>query len=340
MKPLPILFLLPLILAACSEPAPPVAPPKVVRTLIVGSGDTASGRVYAGDLHSRYETNLAFRIPGKVAARLVDAGAVVKAGQPLARLDAADASLQAVSAEAQRAMADADAKRFRDLRAKNFVSAAALDGKETALKAAEAQAGLAKNQAAYTTLVADRSGVIAAVAAEPGQVVAAGQTVFRLAPDGEREVAIAFPENEIARFKPGMAAEVTLYSGDKPIAGKIREIAPMADAITRTYAARVSLSGADPRLPIGQTATVRFPDSGVGKSIQLPLAAIFQQGKQSAVWIVGADNTVTLKPVTVSIMTDAGAVVSEGLAGGERIVAAGVHKLSAGEKVRLAQAAN
>lgn len=338
---LPLALALTLALGACSEAPAPVAPPKVVRTLIVGTDDAASARVYAGDVRSRYETNLAFRLSGKVAARLVDAGAVVKAGQPLARLDAADAGLQAAQAEAQRSLAEADAKRFRDLRAKNFVSAAALDGKETTLKAAEAQAGLAKNQAAYTTLTADRAGVIAQVAVEPGQVVAAGQTAFRLAPDGEREVAIAFPENEVARFKPGMAAEVTLWSGadgQKPLSGKIREIAPMADPVTRTYAARVALPGVDPRLPVGQTASVRFPEAGAGKAIRLPLSAIFQQGAQAAVWIVGADNTVSLKPVTLGEMAGDAVSVTAGLSGGERIVAAGVHKLSAGEKVRLAQA--
>ena len=140
---------------------------------------------------------LGFRVGGKIAARLVDAGAQVKAGQPLARLDPSDARLTAAQAEASRALAAADLQRSRDLKAQNFISQAALDSRDTAAKAAEAQAQLAQNQAAYTTLVADAAGVIAAVLAEPGQVVAPGQGVFRLARDGAREVAINIPESRL-----------------------------------------------------------------------------------------------------------------------------------------------
>lgn len=342
-KPL-CLALLAFVLAACSEAPPPPAPLKVVRTLIVGAGNTANARTYPGEVHARHETTLGFRIPGKVVARLVDAGNVVKAGQPLARLDAADAGLQTAQAGAQAALARAEAKRYRELRARNFVSQAALDVRETALTAAEAQAGLARNQAAYATLVADRTGVIAAVLAEPGQVVAAGQPVFRLAPDGEREVAISLPETEVARFAVGLPAEVSLWAQGKAapaLAGKIREITPLADPLTRTYAVRVALPGADPRLPLGLTASVRFP--GVkpadGTALHLPLTAVFQQGAQMAVWIVGADNTLSLRPVTVAGLSDDGARITAGLTAGERIVAIGVHKLSAGEKVRLAEPA-
>lgn len=334
-----------LILAACSEAPPPPAPPKVVRTLIVGAGDTASARTYSGEVHARHETALGFRVPGKILARLVDAGSVVKAGQPLARLDAADAGLQTAQAEAQATLARAEAKRYRELRAKNFVSQAALDMKETALTAAEAQAALARNQMAYATLVADRAGVIVAVLAEPGQVVAAGQPVFRLAPDGEREVAINLAETEVAHFTLGMPAQVSLWAQGRtaaPLAGKIREITPLADPVTRTYAVRVALPDADPRLPLGLTASVRFPEASRQKgeaAFRLPLAAVFQQGARMAVWIVGADDTVSLRPVTVAELADDGAWVTAGLNAGERIVAAGVHKLTAGEKVRLAEAA-
>jgi RND family efflux transporter MFP subunit len=303
---------------------------------------------FPGRVEAKEQAALGFRVGGKMVERLVDAGAVVKAGQVLARLDPSDAALQATSAEAQRALAEADAKRYRDLREKNFISQAALDARETALKAAEAQAGLAKNQSGYTTLVADRSGVIAAVSAEVGQVLSAGQPVFRLAPDGEREIAINIPEHEMAAFKAGMPAEISFWNGkttdsqsatpSEKIAGKLREISPAADPVTRTYAARVSLAKADARLPLGQTANVRFPKADATSAIHIPLAAIFQQGNQPAVWIVGAGDTVSLKPVTVASMSDTGAVVTGGLAGGETIVAAGVHQLTAGEKVRIANA--
>jgi RND family efflux transporter MFP subunit len=342
MKRAAFLLILPL-LAACSEAPPPPAAPKLVRTLKVGAGDTAIGgglRSYSGEVRPRVETTLGFRVAGKLVERRVDVGAAVTAGQVLARLDAADAALQATQAEAQRALAAADLARSRDLRAKNFISAAALDARETTFKAAEAQAALARNQAAYTTLVTDRAGVVSQVLAEPGQVVSAGQAVFRLAPDGEREIAIAFPEGEVRGFKLGQAAQVSFWAGPdaaaKPLAGRLREISPVADPVTRTYAARVSLKDGDSP-PLGMSATVRFPSAVAGTTnLVVPLTAIFQQGNQPAVWIVGADNTVKLQPVSVSAYTDSGAVVTGGLAGGEQIVAAGVNLLTAGEKVRVA----
>lgn len=327
------------LLAACSKELPPPAPPKLVRTLVVGAADAATARSYSGEVRARYETPLGFRVGGKIAARLVDAGARVKAGQPLARLDAADAALQAAQAEANRALAEADARRFRDLRARNFVSQAALDAKETALKAADAQAGLAKNQSAYTTLVTDHDGVVATVLAEPGQVVTSGQPVLRVARDGEREVAIALPEGEVAGLAPGAQAEISLWSaGGKTYRGRLRELAPAADAATRTYAARVTVLDPDAALALGMTASVRFAAPAAPKTPIVPLAALYQQDGEPAVWLVGADQSVTLRKVRVAAYTDAGAAVAEGLAPGERIVAAGVHKLSAGEKVRLADA--
>lgn len=341
------LFLLPLFLAACSEPPPPPAAPKLVRTLIVGAGDTATDaaqRSYSGEVRARIETTLGFRIAGKIVERRVDVGQAVKAGQVLARLDPTDAALQVTQAEAQRALAAADVARYRDLKAKNYISASALDARETAFKAAEAQAALARNQASYTTLVADRSGVIGQVLAEPGQVVSVGQAVFRLAPDGEREIAVALPESEVSGFKLGQAAEVSFWAAQgangKPLTGRLREISPVADPVTRTYAARVSLKDADPLLPLGMSANVRFPTGAPGATrLMVPLTAIFQKGNQPAVWKVGADHTVSLQAVSIAAYTDGGALVVDGLAGGEQIVAAGVNLLTAGEKLRIAPVA-
>jgi len=338
-RPLYLALLLPLVLAACGQKAPPpsAAPagPKLVKAQKVGAGDTAGTHRYSGEVRARYETMLGFRIGGKVVERQVDAGARVKAGQPLARLDPADAALQATQAEANRALAAADLKRTQDLRAKNFISQAALDAKETAAKAAEAQAGLAKNQAAYTTLAADTAGVIAAVLAEPGQVVAAGQGVFRLARDGEREVAINIPESRIAGLKVGAGATVELWAG-KTYQGVLRELAPAADSASRTFAARVRIVDADEAVALGMTATVSFVGAGDEK-IVVPLAAILQQGNAAAVWVIGKDNVVTQRPIEVERYGDGGAVVKSGLAAGEVIVAAGAFKLTAGEKVRLAE---
>jgi len=334
-----LLALSPLLLSACSPP--PVAPAqlKVVRTRIAGAGEDASVRRYSGEVRGRYETALAFRVPGKIVRRLVDAGAIVKAGQPLAQIDAADASLQSIQAEAQRAQAEADVKRYRELRAKNFISQSALDAHETAYKTTVAQAGLAKNQSAYTTLSADHAGAIGAVLAEAGQVIAAGQPVFRLVPDGDREVTLSLPESEVVTFKVGDKAQVKLWATDaEPLHGILREIAAAADPATRTYAARLSLPRADPRLSVGLTATVTFSRKNDGSGFVIPLSAIFQKDNKPAVWIVGADSTASLRPVTVQRYTDTGAIIDSGLQLGERYVEAGVHKLVAGEKLRLTEA--
>lgn len=329
----PLILCAALAAAACSEPPPPPAVVPVVKTLIVAEAEANGAASYSGEVRARHETTLGFRVGGKLVERKVDVGSVVRPGQVLARLDPADLALQSAQAEAQRALADADARRFRDLWERKFVSRSALDAKETALTAADAQAKLAKNQAAYAELKADRAGAVAQVLAEPGQVVAAGQGVFRLAVAGETEVAIAVPESRLAEVKPGQAAEVSLWSDARPLQGRVREISPVADPATRTYAVRVSLPQASPPPALGMTATVRLvqPHSSVPT---VPLAAIFQQGNQPAVWVIGTDDAVALRPVQVGAYGDGGATIVAGVAAGERIVAAGVHKLSAGQKVR------
>jgi RND family efflux transporter MFP subunit len=341
-----ILLLLPL-LAACGEKLPPpdavVTGPKLVKAIKVGAGETALEERYSGEVRARVESTLGFRVGGKLATRLVDAGAQVKAGQSLARLDPSDARLTAAQAEATRTLAAADLQRSRDLKAQNFISQAALDSRTTAAKAADAQAQLAQNQAAYMTLTADAAGVIAAVLAEPGQVVAAGQGVFRLARDGAREVAINIPESRLAGLKVGSSAAVRLWAandnGGKTYQGRLRELAPAADPATRTFAARVAITDADAAVALGMTASVSFAaDSST--SIVVPLAAILQQGDQAAVWVIGVDHTVTQRVVDVERYSDAGAVLKGGLQAGETIVAAGAFKLVAGEAVRIAEAAS
>ena len=327
-----------LAVTACGEKSPPAdtiaSGPKLVKALKVSRGGTADEHRYSGEVRARHESLLGFRIGGKMTERLVDAGARVKAGQPLARLDPADARLAATQAEANAALATADYKRAQDLRDKNFVSQAALDARASAARAAEAQAQLTRNQAGYTTLVADAAGVIAAVVAEPGQVLAAGQGVVRLARDGEREVAIALPESALAGIKVGSAATVKLWSDGKTYPGRVREIAPAADSATRTFAARISIIGADPNLPLGMSATASFT-KGSEASFLVPLAAVFQQNGQPAVWVIGKENAVELRAIDVARYGDDAAVVRAGLNEGEAIVAAGAFKLAAGEKVRI-----
>lgn len=332
-------------LAACSKQEAPPEPPRPVLSMLVGErgGDDAAN-TYSGELRSRFETQLAFRVAGKIIERRVDAGATVKAGEVLARLDPADTAPSATAAAAQLALAEADARRYRDLRAQNFVSQAALDAKETALKSAQAQAELARNQNAYTTLVADAPGVVAAVAAEVGQVVAAGQTVFRVSRPGSMEVAIAIPESRVASLRIGQPAEVSLWAdASVRYRGVLRELASVADPVTRTFAARVAIpdaelpppDGRNARPLLGMTASVRFP-AAAGAPVHVPLTAIFQQDGKPAVWILGADSTVALRPVDVAAWGEKDATIASGLAAGERIVVAGVHKLTAGEKVKVA----
>jgi membrane fusion protein, multidrug efflux system len=329
-----------LMLAACSKSTPPPEPPRPLATLVVGSVVNESEQGFSGEVHARHETPLGFRIGGKLTQRLVDAGASVKAGQPLATLDAADAVLQMSQAEAQRAQAESDVKRFRDLRAKNFISQSALDAHETAFKAAQSQAGLARNVADYTTLRADAAGVVAATMAEPGQVLAAGSPVLMLARDGEREVSISIPESSVKNFKLGDQAVVHLWANEaKTYRAKIREIAPAADPVTRTYPARITLLDADAGIALGMTARVVFA-SKQADTILIPATAIYHQDEQPAVWVIDDKNIANVRPVKVASWRDGGAIIIDGLKPGERIVASGVHKVHAGEKVSFKTGTN
>lgn len=332
-------------LASCSKEAapPPIQSERAVLTVVVGAAAADGSNLYSGEIRARHEAVLGFRIGGKIVERMVDAGARIKAGQALLRLDAADTSLQQGAADAQFQLADNEAKRYRELRSKGFVSQAALDAKETALKSAAAQAGLSRNQEAYTTLRADHAGVVAATLAEVGQVVSAGQPVLRVAQDGEREVAIAIPESRINSLKVGAKADITLWgASDEGVhfSGRLRELAPMADALSRTYAARVTINGTNSQVALGMTAQIGFSNQARGSVLLVPGSAIFQQGDKHAVWIVAADRSISLRPVQISAYRDEGAVIAGGLDAGERIVAAGVHKLSAGEKIRIIENAS
>ena len=324
------------LVAACSKPPQPPEPLRPVLTALVGERADDGAATYTGEVRSRYETPLAFRIGGKIVARLVDVGASVKVGDVLARLDPVDSALSASAAQAQLDLASADLTRYRELRSKSFVSQAALDAKETSFKSAKAQAELARNQSDYTALRADHAGVVEAVAAEVGQVVAAGQSVFRVAHTDALEVAVSIPEARISeRLKD---AEITLWADERAsYRGVLRELSPVADAATRTYAARVSLLKPDSRVQLGMTAKVRFVDgqaSAQAARLAVPLTAIFQQDGAPALWVVGADQTLALRPVAVAAYGEQRAVIASGIEAGERIVVAGVHKLVAGEKIR------
>ncbi|HEX4942981.1 MAG TPA: efflux RND transporter periplasmic adaptor subunit [Usitatibacteraceae bacterium] len=343
-----------LFISACGNGHQAEDPIRPVLTVTVAPGAAATREVYSGELRARVETDLAFRIGGKIATRLVDAGAHVKKGQVLARLDPQDAKLaaegaraQLASAEADHALAKSEFDRAGDLLARKFISQSAWDARQAAYTAAKArvdqarsQAALSTNQAAYTTLAADADGVVVSVAAEPGQVVAAGQPVLRLARDGEMEVVVNAPESQVARFRPGQDVVVFLWADPaNRFPGRVREIAGGADPVTRTFTVRVSAPRVPPGARVGMSATVAFKAETDAGLVVLPLTALVREADSATVWVVDPKTSrVQRRAVTVGQFREDGVTVLSGLAAGEIVVSAGVHKLRADQAVRFAAA--
>lgn len=349
MKTILPLALLCLTVAAChkQEAAPdPVRPALVYKV----EADTGMAReVFAGELRARYETDLGFRIGGKMLSRAVSAGDRVKRGQVLAKLDPQDAALAATAARAQISAADSDVKwtkaeldRYSDLLAKGFISKAVYDQKQNAysaavarLEQARAQAGINANQVNYTTLVADADGVITQTFAEQGQVLTAGQPVARLARDGERDVVINVSESRIGEFKAGRPTAVALWSDlRQPLTGAVREINAGADLATRTFTVKVGLAGVPAEAPLGMTARVYLASPNASDLVSVPLSAVYHKGDQTGVWVVTQDNKVKLRPVTVKQLRETTALLAGGVQPGETIVATGVHKLIDGQVIK------
>ncbi len=330
-----------LLAAGCAEPVEQVQPLRTVRAMQVDAAAVSGGLTFPGEVRARHESRLAFRLGGKIVERRVDVGAAVKRGQVLARLDAQDVALQSAQAEANRALAEAEAKRYRDLRAKNFVSQAVLDARETALKTAEAQAGVARNQAAYATLVADRDGVVTAIEAEAGQVVSAGQTVVRVAGDSEKEIVIAVPESEVEQVRAAEGFTVSLNSlPGRSWQGRLRELSPSADAATRTFAARIAVADEDDAMRLGMSASVLAKVSRGDTALRLPLSAFFTRNDQANVWVVDpATLTVSLTKVETAGVVGNDMRVKAGLQPGMWVVTAGANLLEQGQKVRLPEKA-
>jgi multidrug efflux system membrane fusion protein len=343
-------------LVGCSKNAPAPEPIRSVKVMTVGAAPMQSGHEFAGEVRPRVESRLGFRVGGKIVKRQAELGQRVKAGQVLAQLDPQDFQLAAQAGQAQvaaartnRDLAAADFKRYQTLRDQNFISGAELERRETTLKAAQAQLDQAQaqlstqgNQARYTTLVADVSGVVTGIDAEPGQVVAAGAPVVRIAQDGPRDVAFAVPEDRVAAIRPGSDVAVRMLAGGPALQGKVREVAASADPATRTYAVKVAL-GAEAQPPLGSTAYV-VPQalSAAGTQvIKLPTSALRQEGQGTAVWVLDKQ-TMTVRSQLVQIATADGneAVVASGLQPGAVVVSAGVHVLAPGQKVRIYEQAN
>lgn len=352
-----LLLAMPLLLlaAACGNGKTVVDTPRPVLTQTVVPGASATREVYSGEIRARHETELGFRVGGKLVARAVDAGARVKRGQVLARLDPEDARLAAQGAAAQAAAADgdlalakADLDRHADLLAKKFISQSAFDAKQNAFNAARArvdqsrsQAAISANQAGYTTLVADADGVVLSVSAEPGQVVAAGQPVLKLAHTGEKEVVVNAPESQLARFKVGQPVLISVWADASSVfMGRVREIAGGADPVTRTYAVRIAASNPSEKAQLGMSANVVLNSGEDPTLVLLPMSALAREGANAAVWIVDpASSKVKLRSVVLGQYREDGVTITAGLHPGDVVVTAGVHKLRPDQVVRLAQSA-
>ena len=282
---------------------------------------------------AREESALAFRVGGNLVRRLVDAGEEVKQGQLLAELDPGDARLQPSAAQADMARLGGDLERYRKLLAQKLISQSAFDAQQAAWRAARAKYELMRNQDDYTRLRAPRDGVIASRQAEAGQVVAAGQTIYRFAGDGAREVAIALPEARASAFVIGQPVEVELWA--RPgvrMAGRIREISPAADPQSRTYAARVELESAAGEVSLGQSARVHLAAGDAGHR-SVPLSAV-QRGEDGSprVWIV-ADGVARPVAVTLGGYGESRVAVLSGLPADALVIAAGGHLLRDGQPV-------
>ena len=344
-------------LAGCSRPEPPPEPGRSVKLLTVGVNALQLQLEYAGEVRARVESRLGFRVAGKLVQRQAELGQRVKAGQVLAQLDPQDYQLAAQAAQAQvsaaqtqRDLAAADLKRYAALKEQNFISGAELERRQAALQAAQATLAQARaqsssqgNQAGYTRLLADVAGVVTSIEAEPGQVVAAGTPVLRIAQDGPRDVVFAVPEDKVAQMAPGQTVSVRAWSGGEVLTGRVREVAASADPVTRTYAVKVGLDGLNGTTaapPLG--STVYVTPQGLGhagtQAITLPTTALRQQGQGTAVWVYDpASATVRSQTVEIASADGNAAVVAAGLEPGMQVVAAGVHVLSPGQKVTVYQ---
>jgi RND family efflux transporter MFP subunit len=320
-------------------------PPMV--TLVTAAPVTGSERGFTGVVGARVESNLGFRVPGKILERLVNVGEQVKAGQPLMRIDETDLRLAltakrnaVAAARASLVQADADEQRYAKLVSDGWAShqryeqaKAASDTAKAQLAAAEAEAGVAENQATYSVLLADAEGTAMQTLGEPGQVVSAGQTVVRLAQAGPREAVVALPET--IRPAIGSVAEASLYGSDgRRYTAHLRQLSDSADAQTRTYEARYVLDGEAAAAPLGATVTIRLASQEAKPEVQVPLGAVLDDGRMTGVWVFeSATSTVRFQSIKLLRVTNETAVIS-GSNSGDQIVSLGAHLLHEGARVR------
>jgi RND family efflux transporter MFP subunit len=345
-----MLAVLAIALAGCNEPvAQTAAPGRPVLVTEVHYESENPERSFVGTVRPRIETDMGFRVPGKVAKRLVEVGQTVEVGQPLATLDEVDLKLQAEQAEAEfhaatgvLAQAAAAETRAKDLRVKGWTTDAQLDQAKASadeararLNRAERSVELTNNSLSYATLVADTRGVVTATLIDAGQVVASGQTAIRIARIAEKEAVVAIPETLLGRAKDGVASVSLWTEPDRKYAAKLREVAPSADPATRTYLAKFSLPDADDKVSLGMTATLTLADPTTVRVARLPLSALFSEGGDPSLYIVDDKGEVALKPVAVKSYETGNVVITGGVDEGARVVVLGVQKLDPAQKVRV-----
>ena len=342
-----------LLLAACSRPAPAPEPLRAVKLMTVGESALQAEREFAAEVRARVETRLGFRVAGKLVQRPVELGQRVQAGQLLAQLDAQDYALgvqaaqaQLAAATTQRDLAQADYQRFEQLKAQNFISSAELDRRRAALQSAQAQLDQARaqasnqgNQQGYTRLLADAAGVVTAIEAEPGQVLAAGTPVLRLAQDGPRDAVFSVPEDLVGQLRTGQAVAVRPWAGGAPLAATVRDIAASADPVTRTFTVKAALPTTGAALPpLGATVYARPAALAAqgAQALRLPTSALFAQGQQTAVWVFDPASA-SVQPQTIEVAQVDGneVVLASGLQAGQQVVVTGVHVLAPGQKVSI-----
>jgi RND family efflux transporter MFP subunit len=328
-------------------------PIRSVKVLTVGASQLQGAYEYAGEVRARIESQLSFRVAGQMIRRQAEIGQRVAAGQVLAEIDPKDYKLSADAARAAVAAAQtnldiaaADFKRYSGLKEQNFISGADLERREATLKAAQAQLDQAKaqfaaqgNQAGYARLVAEAPGIVTGVLAEPGQVVAAGTPVFRVAQDGARDVVFSVPEDKLALIHVGDPVDVRRWAESRIVTAKVREVGASADPATRTYPVKVEMPIKD-ALALGATVYVVPQALGhaAAQAIKLPTSALKQDGKATAVWVLDkATMTVKSQPIEIATADGNDAVVSSGLKPGDVVVSAGVHVLQPGQKVTIYQ---
>lgn len=351
-RPLILLSLaLPLLLSACGEKPDAPANIRPVRVATVTFAQDGAMRQLSGTIVPRTEVQAGFRTAGRIAVRLVEVGDRVRPGQVLARLDAADLTLSLRAAEARLAQAQAqaiqataDLKRYTPLLASGTIAQAQFDRVKAAADAATAQQreavsglDLARRAASYADLTLDEGGIVTAVQADAGQVVAAGQSVLRIATARGLEVSVDVAEGEVARLSPGQTANVGLWADkDLTLSGTIREITPAADGASRTFRLRIALPADTPsQVRLGMTARVGLSND-LGATALLPASSLFQQGDKPAVWVMNpAKDRVILRPVTVVAYRADGVLIRDGIKEGDLVVTAGASLLDAGQPVRV-----